>query len=119
MTRAKESVEISSIDESRYNMIVSVLEQLKASALDVFGIDVIDIRVKQVDWPDEVRGRVFERMRAERARDAARHRSEGREGAEKIRAAAERERTVLLAEAYRDAELIRGEIGRASCRERA
>src|SRR5699024_11497958 len=89
------------------------------SAIDDFGIEVVDIRVKQVDWPDEERGRVFERMRAERARDAARHRSEGREGAEKIRAAAERERTVLLAEAYRDAELIRGEIGRASCRERA
>jgi len=48
-------------------------------------------------------------MSAERARDAARHRSEGREGAEKIRAAAERERTVLLADAYRQAELIRGD----------
>src|SRR5699024_604295 len=54
-------------------------------------------------------GRVFERMRAERDRDAARHRSEGREGAEKIRAAAERERTVLLAEAFREAELVRGD----------
>lgn len=106
---AQEAGELSPKEDAREHLMVSVLEQVKKSAIDDFGIEVVDIRVKQVDWPDEVRGRVFERMRAERARDAARHRSEGREGAEKIRAAAERERTVLLAEAYRDAELLRGE----------
>lgn len=106
---AQEAGELPPSEDAREHLMVSVLEQVKKSAIDDFGIEVVDIRVKQVDWPDEVRGRVFERMRAERARDAARHRSEGREGAEKIRAAAERERTVLLAKAYRDAELIRGE----------
>src|SRR5699024_7581385 len=106
---AQEAGELAPSEDAREHLMVSVLEQVKASALDDFGIDVIDIRVKQVDWPDEVRGRVFERMRAERDRDAARHRSEGREGAEKIRAAAERERTVLLAEAFREAELVRGD----------
>lgn len=106
---AQEAGDLSPNEDTREQLMVSVLEQVKKSAIDDFGIEVVDIRVKQVDWPDEVRGRVFERMRAERARDAARHRSEGREGAEKIRAAAERERTVLLAEAYRDAELLRGE----------
>ena len=74
-----------------------------------FGVEVIDIRVKRVDWPDDVRDRVFARMRAERARDAAEHRAEGQEQAEKIRAEADRQRTVLLAEAYRDAQALRGE----------
>lgn len=106
---AQEAGELPPSEDAREHLMVSVLEQVKKSAIDDFGIEVVDIRVKQVDWPDEVRGRVFERMRAERARDAARHRSEGREGAEKIRAAAERERTVLLAEAYREAELKKGE----------
>ncbi|HLR16302.1 MAG TPA: protease modulator HflC [Alcanivoracaceae bacterium] len=106
---AQEAGELAPSEDAREHLMVSVLEQVKASAYDDFGIEVVDIRVKQVDWPDEVRGRVFERMRAERDRDAARHRSEGREGAEKIRAAAERERTILLAEAFRESELIRGD----------
>ena len=69
----------------------------------------MDIRVKQVDWPDQVRGRVFDRMRAERQRDAAAHRSQGREEAEKIRASADRQRTETLAQAYRKAQSSRGE----------
>lgn len=96
-------------EDAREQLMVNVLDEIKAQALQDFGIDVVDVRVKQVDWPDEVRGRVFDRMRAERARDAARHRSEGREGAERIRAAAERERTVLLADAFRKAQLIKGD----------
>ena len=72
------------------------------------GIEVIDVRVKRLDLPDEVSESVFNRMRQERARTAAQLRAEGAEEAERIRSNADRQRTVILAEAYRDAEKIRG-----------
>ncbi len=74
-----------------------------------FGVDVVDVRVKRIDLPDEVSGSVYARMRQERGRTAAKLRAEGEQTSEEIRSDAERERTVLLAEAYRDAEKIRGE----------
>ncbi|WP_245932375.1 protease modulator HflC [Isoalcanivorax indicus] len=106
---AEEASRLDPQQDAREQLMVAVLAEVKGDALEDFGIDVVDIRLKQVDWPDEVRERVFERMRAERARDAARHRSEGREAAEIIRAQADRQRTVLLADAFRDAERTRGE----------
>ena len=78
-----------------------VAQTVNERTLEDLGIEVIDIRVKRVDWPEEVRGRVFDRMRAERARDAAGHRAKGREDAEGIRADADRQATVIMAEAYR------------------
>jgi membrane protease subunit HflC len=72
------------------------------------GVEVIDVRTKRIDLPSEVSDAVYARMRAERERVARDFRSRGREQAERIRAAADRERTVILAEAYRDAETIRG-----------
>ncbi|MDH3646159.1 MAG: protease modulator HflC [Gammaproteobacteria bacterium] len=74
-----------------------------------FGVDIIDVRVKRIDLPDEVSGSVYDRMRQERARTAKKLRAEGEETSERIQAEAERERTVIVAEAYRDAERIRGE----------
>jgi len=74
-----------------------------------FGIEIIDVRIKQIELPDDVRDAVYQRMRAERARVAAEHRAQGEENAKGIRAVAERERTVLLAEAQRDADTLRGE----------
>jgi membrane protease subunit HflC len=97
------------VSGEREKVMDSVATRVNEKTQDDLGIEVIDIRVKQVDWPDEVRSRVFDRMRAERARDAAEHRANGREEAEKIRAEADKQRTVLLAEAYRDSEEIRGE----------
>ncbi len=73
------------------------------------GIEIVDVRVKRIDLPDQVSSSVFSRMRAERKEVANELRSEGNEEAEKIAAAADRERTVLLAESQRDAERIRGE----------
>lgn len=79
------------------------------------GITIVDIRVKRIDLPDEVSGSVFERMRQERVRIAKQFRAEGAEMSVKIRAEADRLRTVMLAEAYRDAQRIRGEgDGRAA-----
>lgn len=74
-----------------------------------FGIEIVDVRIKQIELPEDVRDAVFQRMRAERARVAAEHRAQGEENAKGIRAVAERERTVILAEARRDAETLRGE----------
>jgi len=74
-----------------------------------FGIEIVDVRIKQIELPPDVRTSVFQRMRSERERIAAEHRAQGEEAAKGIRAIAERERTVLLAEAERDAEKTRGE----------
>ena len=73
------------------------------------GIEVVDFRVKQVEFIDEVRNSVYNQMREERARVAAETRSEGEEAAELIKATADKDRTVLLANAYRDGQIIRGE----------
>jgi membrane protease subunit HflC len=74
-----------------------------------FGVEIIDVRIKQIELPPDVRNSVFERMRAERERIASEHRAKGQEAAKGIRAVAERERTVILADAQRDAETARGE----------
>jgi membrane protease subunit HflC len=74
-----------------------------------FGIEIIDVRIKQIELPEDVRNSVFQRMRAERERIAKEHRAQGEETAKGIRAVADRDRTVILAEAQRDAEATRGE----------
>ena len=74
-----------------------------------FGIEIVDVRIKQIELPEEVRNSVYERMRAERERIAKEHRAQGQEAAKGIQAVADRQRTVLLAEAQRDAEIARGE----------
>ena len=73
------------------------------------GIEVVDFRVKQVEFVREVRPSVYNQMREERAQVAAEIRAEGREAAELTRSTADRERTVILADAYRDGQKIRGE----------
>jgi modulator of FtsH protease HflC len=82
----------------------------KADAdLKRIGVEIIDVRLKRVDLPQEVSESVFGRMQAERKRIANEQRSTGFAEAEKIRADADRQREVLLAEAYRDAQRVRGE----------
>jgi membrane protease subunit HflC len=73
------------------------------------GVEILDVRVKQIDLPPEVSDSVYQRMRAERERVARDLRAKGGEAAEKIRANADRERVVLIADAYREAERLRGE----------
>lgn len=73
------------------------------------GIAIVDVRVKRIDFPDDVREKVYERMRAERQRVATEFRAKGAEQAEKIRAEADREAQTILAGAYRTAEKVRGE----------
>lgn len=73
------------------------------------GIEVLDVRLKRVDLPEEVSGSVYQRMEAERKRVANELRSEGAGAAEKIRADADKQREVIIAEAYREAQKIKGE----------
>ncbi len=73
------------------------------------GIEVVDVRIKRIDLPEEVSESVYNRMRAERSRVANELRSQGIEASETIRANADRERQVILANAERDAQRIRGE----------
>ncbi|MGB7481002.1 MAG: protease modulator HflC [Burkholderiaceae bacterium] len=73
------------------------------------GVAIIDVRLKRVDYVDQINASVYDRMKSERARVANELRSTGAAESEKIRADADRQRAVILAEAYRDAEKIRGE----------
>ncbi|MCG7945996.1 MAG: protease modulator HflC [Candidatus Thiodiazotropha taylori] len=73
------------------------------------GVEILDVRVKQIDLPPEVSESVYQRMRAERERVARDLRAKGAEAAERIRADADRERIVIVADAYREAEVLRGE----------
>ncbi|MEC8010577.1 MAG: protease modulator HflC [Pseudomonadota bacterium] len=93
----------------RDELMVHVLEQVNQAAQEELGIEILDIRVKKIDLPQTVSEDVYKRMRAERARDAREHRSQGREIAEGIRADAERQQRIILAEAYKQAQKIRGE----------
>ncbi len=73
------------------------------------GLEIIDVRVKRIDLPEEVSSSVFRRMEAERERVAREFRSQGAEAAEKIRADADRQRVVTFANAFKEAEKLRGE----------
>lgn len=97
------------VSGERDQLMEELTRQLNKIAQKELGIEVVDIRVKRIDLPPEVSHSVYERMNTERQREAREHRSRGKELAEGIRAAADREQTVIESEAYRDAERIRGE----------
>jgi membrane protease subunit HflC len=89
-----------------------IMEQMREKAdIDArrIGVQIVDVRLKRVELPDEVSGAVYSRMEAERKRVANELRSEGAAEAEKIRADADRQREIIIAEAYRDAQKIKGE----------
>jgi membrane protease subunit HflC len=73
-----------------------------------FGIEIVDVRIRRADLPEEASQAIFNRMRSERVREAAEQRAQGEEEAQRIRASAERERTVTLAVAQRDSQILRG-----------
>ncbi|MBI6549283.1 protease modulator HflC [Xenorhabdus lircayensis] len=82
---------------------------LNPNSMAALGIEVVDVRIKQINLPDEVSGAIYQRMRAEREAVARRHRSQGLEEAEKVRAAADKTATEIKAEAYSQALVLRGE----------
>ncbi len=90
-------------------IIRDILLKRSAGLASDLGMEIVDVRVKRIDLPEEVSSSVFRRMEAERARVAQEFRSQGAEQAEKIRAEADRARVVIVSGAYRDAEKLRGE----------
>jgi modulator of FtsH protease HflC len=102
------------------HLMIEIISQLRSEIMEAvtkradekcreFGITVVDVRIKRADLPQENERAVFGRMQAEREREAMRYRSEGQEAALKIRAGAEKERTIILAEAYRKSQEVRGQ----------
>ncbi len=90
-------------------LMEELTRELNLSTAEEYGIEVIDVRVKQIELPLDVRSSVYERMTSERQREAQQLRSRGNELAIGIEADADRQEAVLLVEAYRDAERVRGE----------
>jgi membrane protease subunit HflC len=96
------------VSVNRAQIMEKVAEQCNQKASD-YGIQVIDVRIKRADLPQEVTHSVFERMKAERQRIAKRYRSEGEEEAVKIKADADKQKTIELASAYEKAENLKGQ----------
>ena len=96
------------ITETR-ELIMEKVTKASNEETSKYGIEVIDVRIRRVDLPRENEASIYARMEAERKRQANKFRSEGEEEAQKIRAATDRDKTVILAEAYKKSQLIRGE----------
>jgi len=96
------------VAEDRSTMMHIITEETTKDVAS-FGIEVVDVRIRRIELPDDVSDSVYSRMEAERKRVAQELRARGAEAAERIRADADRQREVLLAEAYRDGEQIRGD----------
>jgi membrane protease subunit HflC len=88
-----------------------IMQQIKASVnlvAEGFGIELVDVRIGRADFPDSISQTVYNRMKSEREREAAEFRAQGFERSQRIRAGADREATVIVAEAKREAEIERG-----------
>ena len=97
------------VSGERDMLMENIKDYLNTTVRQSLGVEVVDVRVKRIDLPSEVSEQVYRRMTAEREKEARELRSKGAEEAEKIRADADRQRTILLANAYREAEESRGE----------
>jgi modulator of FtsH protease HflC len=96
------------VSEDRNVMMKTVRERASQDAKKI-GVEIIDVRLKRVDLPQEVSESVYKRMDAERKSVANQLRSEGSAAAERIRAEADKEREVIVANAYKDAQRVKGE----------
>jgi len=96
------------VSEKREGIMGRVTEISNEKA-NTYGIEIIDVRIKRVDLPPENEKYIFDRMKAERERIAKQYRAEGQEESAKIIAETEREKTVILAEAYKTAQTLKGE----------
>lgn len=97
------------VSGERDQLMQDLTAQLNSITVESMGVELIDVRVKKIDLPEEVSGQVFKRMSAEREREAKEHRAIGNEQADIIKAEADRERVVIEANAYSQAEKLRGE----------
>jgi modulator of FtsH protease HflC len=103
------NVTLSDILSSKRAAIMHQIRDEVSAEAKAFGIDVLDVRIRRADLPQENNEAIFARMKSERQQQAAQYRGEGAEEAQKVRAGADRERTVILAEAQRKAQELRGD----------
>ena len=96
------------VTETRDSIMAKVTEEANIKAAE-YGIEVVEVRIKRADLPPEVANSIFNRMRTERERIAMEYRSEGKEEATKIRAETDKEKTILVAQAYKQEQIVRGE----------
>jgi membrane protease subunit HflC len=96
------------LSADRVALMNRIRDAARASALTL-GVEVIDVRIKRADLPEQNLSATFNRMKAEREREAADERARGKEAAQKVRANADRQAVELVSEAQRDSEIIRGE----------
>ena len=89
--------------------IMGILQERADSESRLIGVEILDVRLRRVDLPEEVSQSVYQRMNAERKSVANELRSQGFADSEKIRAVAEKERDIIITEAYKDAQKIKGE----------
>ncbi len=96
------------VTETREAIMEKVSKEANRKAAE-YGIEVVEVRIKRTDLPPEIANSIYNRMRTERERIAKEYRSEGKEEATKIRAETDKERTILIAEAYKTEQAVRGE----------
>lgn len=96
------------VRDKREELMKQIAQQVNAEG-KTYGLEVVDVRIKRADLPEQNSKSVFDRMRAERQRESAEFRAQGAAEANRIRATAEREATVIKAEATRKGETLRGE----------
>jgi len=96
------------VTETREAIMAKVSAEANIKAAE-YGIEIVAVRIKRTDLPPEIANSIFNRMRTERERIAKEYRSEGREEATKIRAETDKEKTILIAEAYKKEQEVRGE----------
>jgi membrane protease subunit HflC len=96
------------LTDNRDDVVSKILESVSTKATD-FGIEVFDVRIVRADLPKENSEAIYQRMRADREKEAREHRAQGEEEAKKIRANADKEVVILRAEARKQAEILRGE----------
>ncbi len=101
--------DMSEIVSERREGIMKRVTEISNEKANTYGIEIIDVRIKRVDLPPENEKYIFDRMKAERERIAKQYRAEGQEESAKIIAETEREKTVILAEAYKTAQTLKGE----------
>ena len=100
---------MSEIITERREIIMEKVTRQSAIATKPYGIEVVDVRLKRVDLPQNNEQSIYRRMQAERIRQANKFRSEGEEESQKIKASTDKDKTIILANAYKEAEEVKGE----------
>lgn len=96
------------LSSKRQQLMTGIKQQANASVTRL-GIELVDVRIGKAELPEQTTQAVFNRMRAEREREAAEFRAQGQEEAQKIKSEADKQRTVILAEAEKQAQILRGQ----------